>query len=324
MPDDIRDRLAAIGSRIEDLSTEVRGATAVSEQDRKRCSKVGVILSLSARSLREYIASRWDSSGTLLGGSNGFSRRPPLIAEGLVHARTSAVRKQILARLVMGDDPPDRKLILLLTVYSMVADQVKREISEALGELAGLRFLRGLSGGADLLAIPGDNVAPSDVQLDAGKPWDAIYVMSGNNTVNMLWWDGAELHVVECKGGDSQLGYAEAIGIPKPDPVKPGQQTRSARQQGTKGYLVDLAKRMRRKQSPPGKRAIGKALQSALEKDRVRSYVARCGPRKTLHNPPDPLDVLFSEEQVEGDAWNAKPVGQHKVGIGREARWGNL
>ena len=117
----------------------------------------------------------------------------------------------------------------------------------------------------------------------------------------MMYWDGKKLHVIECKGGSSELmpSYTAA---------------ELSAWQTTRSYLERKSEQMEQKLDKPEVRAAGELLSSQLSRNRVQSHVATFKPTKKQWeaiSPPSEssdLDRLAMSHELSDCEFNSPPL----------------
>lgn len=114
--------------------------------------------------------------------------------------------------------------------------------------------------------------------------------MNGAGVPNMMYWDGEKLHVIECKGGTSQLGATLTT---------EGQvdENKMSSWQTTRAYLNQKVMEMRKER--PTIEEVGKLLERHLLYGSVQSHVAtfeRNSPKKWAEITPSAENADLSRE----------------------------
>ena len=172
-----------------------------------------------------------------------------------------------------------------------------KKYSENMGEAGALDYLKKTTGEDGLGIVKPTKQNPLDPDVygtTPGKPWPNAVAFNGSNVTDVTYFDGSKMHVIEAKGGDSELK-----GVPTPlkpnidgrvqkfdpneldnpvkwtpaqkDPIQ-GVETRLA--QGSPEYLKDVALHMKSVDAAKddGRGAVGTAILNA-QKDGNLNYV---------------------------------------------------
>ena len=142
--------------------------------------------------------------------------------------------------------------------YLGFTSKALRSASETLGEAAGLMYLA-QRWKAPVNLQKASDFDPSEVEA-VGEKWGHVVAFENSGVVNLAWWDGKTLRIVECKGGTSRLATRDTSDAADKDGHRAVQ--------GSQVYLEQIAILM--SESPdPVKKRVGRDLQRALEAGNV-------------------------------------------------------
>lgn len=162
------------------------------------------------------------------------------------------------------------------TYRSLVEDYVggttaqRNKLSEQIGELGGLQYLRETTGRNIDLLRPTANADVADLRglMDAGQPWPHAIAFGGSRATNIVYFDGRKLIVVEAKGGGS--GYGDRRGSVIVDPTRSDGRIDQTHPE----YPYDVAADMKKNSSlNDGRNEVGDLIQQAYG-DVTLEYVA--------------------------------------------------
>jgi Pre-toxin TG len=142
-------------------------------------------------------------------------------------------------------------------------------LAEEIGESGAVDYLNHALGG-NITSVRSTPSAVSGYarRVADGVPWDHAITYKGKGVTNVVYWDGSVMHVIEAKGGSSQIGTR----------VINGADTR----QDTPAYLKDIYKAMQKSNITDGRREIGKAIEAAGLNLTINHLVVRTGPYTQL------------------------------------------
>ncbi|MFC0433846.1 RHS repeat-associated core domain-containing protein [Kutzneria buriramensis] len=169
----------------------------------------------------------------------------------------------------------------------------KKNSSEAMGEAGAVDYLKKTTGNDDIGMTTASRTNPLDPEkykMEAGKPWPDAVAFNGANVSDVVHWDGKNLHVVEAKGGTSELTGGDVDGrVQKYDhttgelrPYKDRVDNPMRMDQGSQRYLTDVAHSMTHSKIPDGRNHIGQTILDAQANGTVK-YT----PVGTAINPQD-------------------------------------
>lgn len=84
--------------------------------------------------------------------------------------------------------------------------KLKKPLSEALGEEGAVVYLQAHTGHFDIELHHATDDDPHQLAVTAGQRWSHAVGFNGAHVADISYWDGAQFHVIEAKGGGSQLG----------------------------------------------------------------------------------------------------------------------
>jgi len=85
-------------------------------------------------------------------------------------------------------------------------DRKNKRKSEKLGEQGAVAYLHAHTGYDDIELHEATPTYPHKLDPTLKERWSHAVAFNGAHTADITYWDGIELHVVEAKGGGSQLG----------------------------------------------------------------------------------------------------------------------
>jgi hypothetical protein len=85
-------------------------------------------------------------------------------------------------------------------------DRKSKRKSEKLGEQGAVAYVQAHTGYGDVGLHEATPTDPHTLVATPGQRWSHAVAFNGAHVADITFWDGAQLHVVEAKGGGSQLG----------------------------------------------------------------------------------------------------------------------
>ena len=85
------------------------------------------------------------------------------------------------------------------------ADPSDKQLSEALGEEGAVAYLRAHTGHFDIELHHATPENPHQLLAVVGQRWSHAVAFNAAHVADISYWDGAQFHVIEAKGGGSQL-----------------------------------------------------------------------------------------------------------------------
>ncbi|MBK1789419.1 RHS repeat-associated core domain-containing protein, partial [Prauserella cavernicola] len=154
-----------------------------------------------------------------------------------------------------------------------------KDRSEDLGEAGANDYLKKVTGKDDLELVKVDKhntqvLDTSKYKLEDGKPWPNSVAFGGSNVADVAYFDGKKLHVIEAKGGGSELTGGPMHGrVQKFDPDTGVMRPHADRMnnpnrmdQGSDTYLKDIAHAMENSPKVDGRNDIGKLINDGMDK----------------------------------------------------------
>jgi len=146
--------------------------------------------------------------------------------------------------------------------------KTKKDRSEDMGEAGALDYIKKTTGKDDLkLHTPSEAnpLSKTDYTTAQGKPWPNAVKFNHSGVVDVAYFDGNKLHVIEAKGGKSELvggpmkgrtqWFDPDTGVMRPIPDRTNNPNKM--DQGSSEYLTDIAHAMRNSPQKDGRNLIG-------------------------------------------------------------------
>jgi hypothetical protein len=90
-----------------------------------------------------------------------------------------------------------------------------KKLSEALGEQGAVAYVQAHTGYSDIELHHATPQDPHQLLATAGQRWSHAVGFNGAHVADISYWDGAQFHVIEAKGGGSQLGRRDQTSFHK-------------------------------------------------------------------------------------------------------------
>jgi hypothetical protein len=168
----------------------------------------------------------------------------------------------------------------------------RTRISEELGEAGALDYAQRVSGNDALPLVrplTDADVADLVARVNDNRAWDRAIAFNGSEAVNVVYFDGQHLHIIEAKGGGGRYIDRDSVF------VRPGHRI----DQTDPEYPRDVAADMVDDSRADGRNAIGELIEQMYMQDRVRYVGVRTGPyyqiRKTGGSPRIVVEHVFLE-----------------------------
>lgn len=224
-------------------------------------------------------ASRLDvpaSQGRSPLSEGGRGRKVDNGADDVAEAGTQRAPRTHAAGDTIPDGTHTERMRELADEYADASTSQKRKLSELIGEAGGANYIESTVG-RDLPAFRPTSAADVSDLVDAfddGRAWDRIVAFENRNVINMAYFDGEKLHIVEAKGGASHYNdrqsslYKNASGEER----QLGNLTKRIDQTNPK-YPKDVAVDMAKSPKDDGRNEVGKIIKRAYEGDSAINYV---------------------------------------------------
>jgi len=211
------------------------------------------------------VARRLDDAADIAGGGRHLDDvpAPPHTPSGPVRPRPQAGNTRPLPSVY------DRLLDAYRDPRATAAQRAR--ISEQLGEAGALDYARQVSGDDALplfRPLADADVADLVARVDQGRAWDRAIAYNGRNAVNVVYFDGRHLHIIEAKGGGGRYADRQSVF------VRPGRRI----DQTDPEYPRDVAAAMAASSRSDGRNAIGALIERMYREQNVRYVGIRTGP----------------------------------------------
>ena len=166
----------------------------------------------------------------------------------------------------------------------------KSVIAEKIGEIGALQYARHVSGkeGLTLLRPTSSTDVEQLVQhVNTGHAWDHAIAYNGRNAVNIVYFDGKTLHIIEAKGGGGKYLDRESVIVVPEERIS----------QTHPDYPRDVAQNMAESPLTDGRNELGKVIKEMYRAEQVRYVGVRTGPYADLSagNPKIIIEHVFKE-----------------------------
>lgn len=102
--------------------------------------------------------------------------------------------------------PPVEDAVATFRANPNASKKLKRRLSEKMGEHGAVAYLRKYTGHGDIELHRATDTDPHLLEAKPGFRWSHVVAFNASGVADLTYWDGAQLHVVEAKGGNSGLG----------------------------------------------------------------------------------------------------------------------
>lgn len=198
----------------------------------------------SSRSLGDIT----DTAARRRGDAAEASRAAPVLSPPPLRAVAGDSRPLDPAHRRLADDYAD----------DATSSARRRALAEQLGEAGAERYLRDVTGEANLTLL--HPTADADVagyagMLARGEAWPHAVAFRGSYATNVAHFDGQSLHIVEAKGGSSAYGDRMSVQVQQGKRIS----------QTDPEYPRDVAANMRESKLTDGRNEIGSAIEAAYK-----------------------------------------------------------